>query len=198
MSALTTTLLSLVKPERIQEYLAAKGLPKTEDPEAGLRLLLRGVNSQRALAALTVNLTQGKIDGKTMTSVIAKGFPDADVGDRHGPYYLSQCRTGKIVTDFSPAKGGKAAATTEPAPRQVIEIPDPKTPILEARVKELEDRLLADQETINELQATLDLVRECGSIRQVRELLAAPKATEVETEKEETTVEPTPVEPTAT
>ena len=173
MSALVTTLSALVTLDRANDLLAAHGLPAMDDKEKALGLVIKasGIKSQEGLAALTVNLTEGKISGSELTTVLQAGFPASagyKVGTRHGPHYLSLCRTGKIAVDFTPAKGGKAKVE---ATSRIVNVPDPRTPVLEAQVTELETK-------VNDLTALLELVREAKSIKDVREVLKAGEVNE--------------------
>lgn len=155
--SLATTLSALVSHDRCNEFLTSKGLPTLDDHEKALNLIVKssGVKSQEELSALTVNLTQGTVTGAQLTEVLKAGFPASagyKVGERHGPYYLSLCRTGKIKgsikVDFTPPKGaGKAVKVENNA----------ETDALKAKVAELE--------------ATIALIREAKTIKDVREVL---------------------------
>lgn len=136
MSAnLTAFTLSLVPATRISEFLQARDLPVPAEPEKAFDLALKssGVKTQGEFSALMVNLTKGTITGQQLTEALKLAFPADKVGDRHGPYYLSHCRTGKIKVDFSPAKkaGGRPQATTV----------DPRIEELQAKVEALEARI---------------------------------------------------------
>lgn len=127
---LATLLATLVSHESTQAFLAGRDIPCPEDPEKALALAVRssGAKTQGEVAALVVNLTKAQVTGAQLTEVLKAAFPSDKVGDRHGPYYLSLCRTGKIKVDFTPAK--KAAA---PKNDEVSEL-KAKVEALEARI----------------------------------------------------------------
>ena len=137
---LATLLATLVPMDSARNFLAARDLPCPEDHEKALALAVKasGARTQGEVSALVVNLTRGTITGAALTEVLKAAFPTDKVGDRHGPYYLSLCRTGKIACDFTPPK--KAGAVKVEATR-IVNVPDPRTPVLEAKVAELEARI---------------------------------------------------------
>lgn len=138
---LATLLATMVPAESTKSFLASRDLPCPEDHEKALALAVKssGVKTQGEVSALVVNLTHGTISGAQLTEVLKAAFPTDKVGDRHGPYYLSLCRTGKIKVDFTPAK--KTGTPKVEAATRIVNVPDPRTPILEARVAELEAKI---------------------------------------------------------
>lgn len=153
MSATLTTLaLTLVPAGNIAEFLKARELPVPEETEKAFDLALKasGVKTQGEFSALMVNLTKGEISGANLTEALKLAFPTDKVGDRHGPYYLSLCRTGKIKTDFAPAKKTattKAAATV-----------DPRIEAMTAEIENLKARITAalEAKSLKEAKAALE------------------------------------------
>lgn len=146
---LSAILASLVSHEATQAFLAARDIPCPEDPEKALTLAVRssGAKTQGEVAALVVNLTRAQITGAQLTEVLKAAFPTDKVGDRHGPYYLSLCRTGKIKVDFAPAK--KAAG--------------PKA----------EDRTAALEAEVASLKARIEKALACQSAKDIKAALQA-------------------------
>lgn len=160
------TLSILSEKSRIDELLQAKKIPSPEDKIAALMLLVKssGVRSQEEYAGLAITLTRGSISGDDLTKVVAEGFPQAKVGKRHGPYYLSHARTGKLVVpeDCIPGKGGRKATVAAAAP--VVTTVTVVDPALQAK--------------IDELEAQIALIRDAKSIKEVRAALAATETNE--------------------
>lgn len=136
MSTLHTTLAPLVTNESVREYLTKRDLPCPDDHEKAISLAIRssGASSQGEVAGLVVNLTKAVITGAQLTEVLKAAFPTDKVGDRHGPYYLSLCRTGKIAVDHIPGKKVAAAKA---------ESPDPRIAALETELEQLKARIAA-------------------------------------------------------
>ena len=158
MSAnLNALLTQMVSTSNVEEFLKARGLPIPTEPEKAFDLALRGVKTQSDFAAMMINLTKGEINGQALTAALKAAFPSDKVGDRHGPYYLSHARTGKLKVDFIPRKSG-GTSTMPTGPREVITLPDPRTPVLEAKLAELEAKLalLNEAKSMKDVKAILN------------------------------------------
>ena len=85
---------------------------------AGFLIKIYGLCRQADVAKLLINVTRGMIDSADLTSILAGTFPDAKIGERHGPHYLSLARSGKldgvlpgITIPMTSRRAKKAAAT---------------------------------------------------------------------------------------
>jgi hypothetical protein len=124
--------------EAINEELEARKLPKAEAPEAGATLLATGTRSLQEFAATVCNLSHGSVTGKDLTPLLAKAFPEHNITDRHGPHYMSACRsgdTGNVVVRHAPEKGRRPTAPAKPVTVDLSGV-DPKR--LERIVKAVE------------------------------------------------------------
>jgi hypothetical protein len=103
--------------EAVNEELVARNLPRVEDASLGCFVLASGVRSMQEFTATVTNLSKATVTGKEMTPLLQRAFPQHNVGDRHGPHYLSLCRTGdsgNVVVRYAPEKGGRKAAPAKP------------------------------------------------------------------------------------
>ena len=163
--SLSETLSRFVSLENMTEYLHGHGINRPADEKDVPKMVIRisQVRTQAEVAALLVNLTRGQCSKDDMIDVLKSAFPGDKVGARHGSYYLSKCRTGKIKVDYPVPmkKGSPKAKSTE---TRVIFAADPKTEEMKIEIESL-------KALIEKAAATLQLVRDCKSIKEVRELL---------------------------
>ncbi len=147
MSAVETV-SSLIEPltttARIKQELAERQLPVADGT---LELLVRtSSNTQGSLSALVINLTEGMVSGAELTSILHAAFPASKISDRHGAYYLSLARTGKLKgANYSPVKRAKAVKAASPAEEAYLE-----------EVKALREQIRQLQATIIELGGCVD------------------------------------------
>jgi hypothetical protein len=93
---------ALVKVEVIDASLKALKLEvKTKDQLEKLAILIKssGVNNQATMAALGITLTRNSgavLKADELTAFLKAAFPEAQVGERHGPHYLCLARCGKL------------------------------------------------------------------------------------------------------
>jgi hypothetical protein len=120
----TAALFASFKPEALAEELAARKLKPVEDVGTASMLLASGCRSLDDVTTTVINLSHGQVSGKDMTDMLAKCFPNHQIGDRHGPHYLSLVRTGdsgsKIECRFRVAKRQRVAKTEPEA--KVVEV----------------------------------------------------------------------------
>ena len=88
---------------------------------------LYGLSGQQKLVNIVVALYPG-VRGATVTAILRDAFPGANISDRHGPHYLSLCRTGKrsgATAVVKPTASGRAP-TTAPAVKAAppVVVPD--------------------------------------------------------------------------
>lgn len=155
------TLESLSSQDRINELLATRKVPAPAEKHDALILLIKssGVRSQEEYAGLAITLTKGTISGDDLTAVVKEGFPQSKAGKRHGPYYLSHARTGKLVVpeDSKPPKGGRK---TTP----VVVTTTVVDPALQARIDELEAKLalIGEAKSLKDVKAAMAMTETEG------------------------------------
>jgi len=104
-----------VTTDQINAYLAENGLTTTEDkaPEIAIRFS-QATSSQAKMAAFLINVTKGDITTDQLGDALRLAFPNAKVGDRHGPHYASLSRTGKLKgCNHSVAKAGRTSSNAK-------------------------------------------------------------------------------------
>lgn len=168
---LATLLATLIPAESAATFLAARDLPVPEDHEKALALAVRssGAKTQGEVAALVVNLTKGQITGAQLTDVLKAAFPSDKVGDRHGPYYLSLCRTGKIKVDFAPAK--KATTKDVLAADQNVTALNAKIAELTEKLRLTEQNLVMEVDKSSSLDARIAKALGCSSAKDIKAAL---------------------------
>lgn len=113
-------MLNSIPTSAVVKFLSTEGLAVPADIAHASALAVArkvaGSNSQAKFAALLINLTEGDISNEQLTSALAVEFPEAKVGDRHGPHYASLSRSGKLAgCRFAVGKAGRSStgATNE-------------------------------------------------------------------------------------
>jgi hypothetical protein len=106
------------------------GLPDFEDRDAaiGMAYRLAAPRGQGEFSVLVVNLTAAEINSDKLDDMLAAAFPGTKAATnpgRHGNYYLSKCRTGKMAAaagllpgmaeKLRANKGTRAGAAAAPA-----------------------------------------------------------------------------------
>ena len=116
ISGLASGLAKVSNLETINGRLAKFGINQSSDlaDAAGALAVIANAKTQGEVAVLMVNLTNGTITPEQLTNVLKVAFPNCRVGARHGPHYLSKCRTGKL-TGVEDVQIKKAAKTTKAA-----------------------------------------------------------------------------------
>lgn len=154
-TAIALATLSGATLDRANELLSSLKLPAQPDLETACDVLLRasGCKSQPDVAALAINLTGGAMSNQDMTAIIKAAFPKDKVGDRHGSYYMSHARTGKLKgTTIVPAKSANAGKVKEEIVSRYKAL-EARIALLEQRIakaqtaKSLKDAMLALQDT---------------------------------------------------
>jgi len=105
-------LSTILTPTRIEAIFNQAGLPVPDDADKAQELAIKlgGFRSQSEASAWLINVTEGEIDGPTLTGALRELFPNAKVSDRHGPHYLSHARTGKLKgCEYVPAKAKRSS-----------------------------------------------------------------------------------------
>jgi hypothetical protein len=99
----------------LNEELAAIGLKPAEEIEVAATLVAMKVKSLDDFAVVVVNGNKGSVSGEELGTAMAKAFPAHKIGERHGPHYLSLCRTGShnsdLVVRYPVGKSARKAAT---------------------------------------------------------------------------------------
>lgn len=94
-------LADMVPGSVIAAALEAAGLPAEGKHGDRCRILVasRGIRSQGEFAALIINLTHGEggtLEPDALTRALVAAFPRANIGQRHGPHYMSLARHGNL------------------------------------------------------------------------------------------------------
>lgn len=172
MSATLSLALSAIVPvPTMVKYLESQGITPPADESKTPNLLVRiaNVKSQAEMAALTINLTEGKISSDDLQKVLGAAFPNtkANGGNRHGSYFMSKARTGQLPgCNFKPAK--------EAASKKIAAATD------DARVKELTDR-------VTQLEARIGAALTAKNLKEMKLILSGATT---ETPAVETPAEP--------
>lgn len=160
-TAKATEIFASMGLARLNEELSSRGLKTYENAEDAATILAMGVRSLDEFTATMVNLTHGELVGKALTPMLAMAFPDHGISDRHGPHYLSLCRTGETSSKI------KCRFEIDKARR-------PKKAGAEPTVVEVEKIV----EKIVEVEKTYDL--STMNDNQIKRLLGAVKGTPLE------------------
>lgn len=109
--ATVITQISTFSDEAIIEELVARGFGEQE-PAVGASILAAATKSQGEYSALMINLARGQMTNEVLTQNLTVAFPDAKIGERHGPYYMSHARTGKLDVRYTPTSGLRRKTST--------------------------------------------------------------------------------------
>ncbi len=191
--SLITLMATMITPAKASAYLTSREIPVPEDSGKALGLIVRssGAKTQGEIAALMINLTEGAISGEQLTEVLKVACPGDNIGERHGPYYLSLARTGKIKgsipVEFLPAKKGKVAAVVAAPDNKELEATKARhleeTLALRQEIADLNAKLEVQTAWISKLEAGIKAaakLKDCKALLEVIEEAPAAEATQTE------------------
>jgi hypothetical protein len=149
------TLTTLATRTQLATYLSDAGLPvsdeATDEQLADLATKLAPAVSATKYAAWVINLLEGNLTSDDLNTLIQERFPSSKkTADRRGGFYASWSRNGKLAgCNYSIGKSTRQAKPNEVAS-------------LNARIAELEAKLeaVSDCKTIKQVRAAMNLTDE--------------------------------------
>ena len=134
----------MVNDEVVDRSLKALGMPTDGTLQERCRILITAsaVRSQGDYVALVINVTHGEglpLSADDVTRALAMAFPNARIGDRHGPHYISLARTGKLKglrEDLAPIPHMRRPAAKEEDVEEVAEAAPPTVDEIKSAARE--------------------------------------------------------------
>ncbi len=105
--------------EELHKLIPGIEIPSDPTESTATLITLSKPRSQPEFSALAINVTRGGITGSELTEALRQAFPNAKVGDRHGPHYLCKARTGKLPgTEYRPDFSRRSSQKKKMTPAQ--------------------------------------------------------------------------------
>lgn len=138
ITAAALALVGLAAPGAIDKELEEKGLipakSTSQEDRAASLIKAEGVSTQGHFAAVVINLTHGEgkeLTADELTRALAEAFPGANIGNRHGPHYLSHARKGNLKglrEDLPTIKFSRKARKAGAEPENDVPVADGEQP----------------------------------------------------------------------